>query len=763
MSNNTVNSFTETVNNLVGQVNIALESLNQINASMTTQEDSVPLTIQQVDPLTGDSSTVTYSIPSFINVTNKLNAVTQTMDVFTKGEGVVLLKDGTYREVKTVPVPISPAQITNVDSPTKFNVRTNWFFESMMFPQLIITFDLKGKIDDRSDRVLVKRVIFDNVTPTDTQWFLDNIIGKQLSYSDTITYLNTNNKNYFEDQEIQELPLFAKPYTGMFLITDKKTIDGKDWLFLDTLNYGVTSDTPVVKNIQLSVGDELRYNNSILKIDMINVSESRIHVIPLVGLETPTVSFSFEIYTEPFQHKYTQIPVGFDECDIIFIKGINDDFNLLADSWSTSIPFYTNNLILTNSTTTLENYYNNFVSDFGRQLEGQAREKFVPAYFGVIPDAPIFTADQFAVSQINTQLNAAIDTDSVKSTQTQIESTKTIINSLKSTIAQQKAELVSLTDPSQRSDLQSKIDANTSELSKRTVEYQSLVKSLATLAYENNTVVSNPKYRARGFFNIPSPKIPTNQPNAIPQEVISFDIAYRYLKLDGTASSLNNYTFTDPSTGQTFRGVFTDWIIIQSAVKEKVYDSSLGLYKWINSSISDGDIVNINQVDLPIQKGEILQLKIRSISEAGYPLNPLKSDWSSPVNIQFPANLSTSDQVNTILTDAVSEENTIALQQTLDSTGLTTHIDDSTPNPSSTNGSFFKHQSSNLAYTQNTKSHNGVITLSQTGNLQNFIDNLPTLTNILIVDPCSNQYTTTLQLVVQEIVRNLPGFNFSNI
>jgi len=730
---------------------------------MTTQEDSVPITVEQTNPLTGDASTVTFSIPSFINVTNKLNAVSQTMDVFTKGEGVILLKDGTYREVKTIPVAVSPAQITNVDPPTKFDVRTNWFFESMMFPQLIISFDLKGKIDDRSDRILVKRVIFDNVTSIDTQWFLDNVIGKQLSYSDTIDFLNANNKNFFEDQEIQELPLFTKSFTGTFLITDKKTIDGKEWLILDTLNYGVTSDTPVVKNIQLSIGDQLRYNNSIFKIDLLNVSENRIHVIPLVGLETPTVTFSFEIYTDPFQHKIAQIPVGFDECDIVFIKGINDDFNLLADNWSTSIPFYTNNLVLTNNTITLENYYNNFVSDFGRQLEGQAREKFIPAFFGVIPDAPVFTADQFNVSQINTQLNAAIDTDSVKSTQTQIESTKTIINSLKSTIAQQKAELVSLTDPAQRSDLQSKIDNNTSELSKRTVEYQSLVRSLATLAYENNTVVNNPKYRIRGFFNIPNPKIPENQPNAIPQEVIAFEYAYRYLKLDGTGVSLNTLSFTDPSTGQITKGVFSDWIIVQSPIKEKVYDTSLGLYKWVNPSIADGDTVNINQVDIPIQKGEIVQLKIRSISEAGFPLNPLKSIWSNSVNISFPANLSTSDQVNTILTDAVGEQNTIALQETLDSTGINTHINDSVPNPSSTQGNYFKHLASNLAYTQNTKAHNGVTTLSQTGNIQNFIDNLPPLTNVLIVDPCSNQYTTTLQLVLQELIRSNPSFNFSNI
>jgi hypothetical protein len=549
----------------------------------------------------------------------------------------------------------------------------------------------------------------------------------------------------------------------MFLITDKKTMDSQLWYFLDTLNYGLTSDSPVVKNVQLTVGDQLRYNNSIFKIDQIQATEKRIHLIPMVGMETPTVTFQFEIYTAPFQHKYTQIPIGYDECNIIFLKGINDDYNLLADEWGTSIPFYTNNLTLINSTTPLETYYDNFVSDFGRQLEGQAREKFIPAYFGVTPNAPILSADYFSVTQVNTQLNAALDTDSVKTTQTQIESTKTIINSLKSTIGQQKASLVELTDPAKRSDLQSKIDTNVTSLSKRTVEYQSLVKSLATLAYENSSVISDPKYRARGFFPIPAGKTASVAPNSPVQQIIGFNIAYRYLKLDNTGTALTTFTFADPSSGQIIKGVFSDWNIYQSPVMEKIFDSSLGLYRWQQPDIANGDVVNVNQIDIPIQKGEIVQLKIQSISEAGWPANALKSDWSNVVNINFPNNLQSSDQVANILSDSLTEESAITLQNTLSSTGVTEHMSDGSPNPNNSLGSYFKHQAQNLAYNQNTRAHNNTVVSTQTVALQTFIDNMSNLGYITVVDSCANSYTSTLQLIVQEIVRNIPGFQFSNI
>ena len=94
MSN--VNSFTETVDLLANQVNIALSNVIALNKSITTQDDTVTLSVEQMNPITGDASTVTYSFPSYNSMINKVNATNQTVDVFVKGEGLVLLNDGTY-------------------------------------------------------------------------------------------------------------------------------------------------------------------------------------------------------------------------------------------------------------------------------------------------------------------------------------------------------------------------------------------------------------------------------------------------------------------------------------------------------------------------------------------------------------------------------------------------------------------------------------------------------------------------------------------
>lgn len=753
-----VNSFTETVDQLVNNVNIAMENVVKLNDSITTQYDSVTLSVDQIDPITGDSSTVTYTLPSYNNVINKVNAMSQTVDVFVRGEGVILLNDGTYRKVSTMPVAISPSTITGVTAPSTFTTRSNWFFESLLFPQLIVSFNLKNKIDDRSDRVVVKRIIFDNPNDTETQWFLDNIIGTERSYYDIITYLNANNKKYWEDEEVQNLPLATEPYTGYFVITDKRTINAKEWYYIDTVKYGVTSDEPVVKDQQLSIGDKLRYNNSIWTINDINTSELRVQLVPTVGTDHPTINKSFEIYTEPFSTKTLNIPVGYNECNIIFIKGVNDDFNIISDDWGYGITFYSNNLTISGGTTTLEDYYVENVADFGKQMEGQAKEKFVPAYFGVIPDAPVITADQFGVDQINTQLNAALDTNEVKNTQTQIESTKTVVDSLKTTIAQQKAELVEITDSAQREDLNSKISVNVSQLAKRTTEYQSLVRSLATLAYENDNVKAEGKYRARGFFEIPTEKFA----NGYNQEIIQFEIAYRYLRLDGTGNPLKMHSYDDPSTGDKRRGTYSDWIIVQTPIKERIWDASLNRYKWIHPNIADGNEVNINQIDIPIRKGEKVEFKIRSISEAGWPANPLKSAWSTPVIKEFPSNLSGSDQVTKILEDAVVEETNIKLSETLSATGVDTHLADSIPNPTAGDGTYFKHQAVNLAFDLSQKDIGGIISSTSTTDLQTQLANIPLRTFTTITQPAGAvsaypQLTGTIQQFFQAIVNIDPS------
>ena len=106
----------------------------------------------------------------------------------------------------------------------------------------------------------------------------------------------------------------------------------------------------------------------------------------------------------------------------------------------------------------------------------------------------------------------------------------------------------------------------------------------------------------------------------------------------------------------------------------------------------DGTSLAINQIDIPIRNGEKVELKVRSISEAGYPYNPLKSEWSNSVIISFPDNLTTDDSVTKILETVKSDMTAVVLQETLSSAGVYSHMADM--------NSKYKHSSKNIEYVE---------------------------------------------------------------
>ena len=101
------------------------------------------------------------------------------------------------------------------------------------------------------------------------------------------------------------------------------------------------------------------------------------------------------------------------------------------------------------------------------------------------------------------------------------------------------------------------------------------------------------------------------------------------------------------------------------------------MYVWKDNNVSDGNEININQIDIPIRSGEKVQIKVRAISEAGYPSNPLKSEWSNIVTVGFPDNLTANDAVTATIDNAKNDLTSVVLQETMSAAGVYTHLDDS--------------------------------------------------------------------------------------
>lgn len=693
-----INSFSQNMGTVVAQSANTLSLMTALQNAITKND-----TFVTYDYTGNDGTTIQYQLPSYDSVVNRLRAVEESINSLNSGKGTINLTDGSRRTISLSSIPHTPGQITGLADPTEFTIDSNWFFEELMFPGAQVEVNLTDQIEDTADRVRVVRIILNSNDDNARNIWDSDLSVNSYDYVSLKILLQNNNIPYYEDEDTIQLPLVSNKVSGSFQITDDPELIGNNvWYKLDSITYSTISSNGLDQgqNNILSKGDQLSFSDSIFEIVDIDQNNLKVRLKRINGVQNPGVYSMLEYYEDPFEEKIARIRFGAHEYNIIYFKGIAENYNLLSDKWSTPVKFSSDDLVLAGSTglqqTTFATYYAQYIVDWGSKMIAEAKERKITAWYGSTPNTPTINADDFRVVQINTQINAAIDTTDVKNTAAEIESVKSQISSLKSTIAAQKTDLQSAVNLYTYNSIQQQIATNTTDLTNLQKTYSTLVDSFQTIVKENSAITTVPKYHIRGFFPIPEYKYQDAE-ETIAEEIIGFDIAYRYIKEDSTATQLNTFTYT-AADGTEVTGTYTDWVIVSGPLKQKRYDEDLQRYVWKAENVADGTETNINQIDIAISKGEKVEIKVRAISEAGYPENPLRSAWSNTVVVDFPSTLATSNEIADLITMVNDDALNITINNTLDSIGVTTHLDDTIPNSNSVNGMYYKHVAKNIAY-----------------------------------------------------------------
>lgn len=711
------NSFAENLANLTQQSAEVVSLLEGINESMAGNDSEVKISEET-------------TLPSYSNIIKRVDRAENTISKFVQGKGVIESDDGTFRKIKVSTISKPPTIINEVGTigVSTFGINPNWFFESLQYPRCVIKINLKDHIEDNASRVYVNRVIIDSSAMSNSNGdaytiFTNEIQSANLGYTSLIALLEKYGIPYKEDKDEVKLPLTYEKFRGEFGITEIKLLkdeQGKSqqWFYLDNIDYSLVDENGLETSVGLilNVGQYLRYENSLYKIIEINQNQKRVRLDYAVGYETLGVGNIVELYNEPFSEKILEIGIGINELDVIYLKGINDEYNLLGKDWSAPITLYTNDLLFEeNDNVTFLDYYKQNVADFGKKWIAQIKEGQIYSSNGLQPNVPVLNSEDLNVVQINTQLDATLDKDTYNKLTTQIASTKSNIAAVRSTIASNKDILIQSPSEDERMNIQNTINTDTDKLNSLTTQYNSLIDELNTLLNESGAINYTPKYHIRGFFAVPDSRYDDEENKVGEQVIIGFETMYRYLHTDETGIKLDSYEYTDGNNIiQT--GVFTDWNIMQSSLLSKVLNEETGLYEWSSENTADGSQININQIDIPIQVGEKVEIKVRSISEAGYPYNPLKSAWSNSVIISFPDNLTSDDNVTTMLNSVKNDMNTVILQETLSAAGVYTHLSDT--------NSTYKHSASNISYTDASTSEGADVTTLSEISVQNKLDSI---------------------------------------
>jgi hypothetical protein len=683
----TNNSLTQFLSQLLRIQKNSMEIVGKLSQVTSSSAESISIELENQD-----GSTQKYEVPGIGYIKNEIARVDKNFNTLVGQDGTdvtVRMPDGSFKKIVQTTLFKEPKEIGTLLVPSTFNRKNNWFFESFLNPLLYVSFDITNYVEYDTQQVSYKRIILNADTDEKKQYFDNSLKGKNdLDYDTLLNDLFSRKITYFIDEDIANLPVSIARYSGSFDVISYKdesigqiqpngtTIQTKVRKYnLNTLKYSDNlqnfKDTLVLKpGDKLNVGTSSNYE--VLTIDS---STNSITVKKTSGTETIAVGVGvIKIAVDAFSLKEVQLNIGFDEREIIFIKPIDKSTNLTTRKYSPGVAFYSNELLinLNGASVTLDTFYKQEVMDFGSAILSLVKEGSIPSVYGEIPDSPRLTSSNFKVTLANAQ---KFDTDTINNLKNKISQKTTVsseITQLDVAIDKKKQELNTskFNSDTERRAVQNQLEDLINQKTAKSNLYASIIKDLSTTAKNLPPELSAPKYRVRGFFPMPQAKTSNK---TLDQAVIAFRISYRYLKTDGTAPGTDQIDFID-NNGETVRGYFSNWEEYETKIRQKAYDDSLGIYVWSNENVQDADEVNINQIDLPISKGEQIEIRVKSISEAGWPVNPLMSGWSSSIVIPFPDSLSNDEEVLASLSASLSEETRVNFNQDLASRGLDLHL-----------------------------------------------------------------------------------------
>lgn len=764
MSNTSTASLTAYLAQLGVDINNMQEFLNKLSQILATKSDTVTVT-QTLQ----DGSTKDFLIPSFGYLSGKVSNIEQKFnDLLSGNSNQIGVKDpnGTVKtfelkDIATVVADLDSVNTKVVDVPVSFNYKTNWFFESFLNPLLYVNIDTSTITSDPDiNRFEARRIIVTSSVTTDKDYFDANYKGKNnLTYSEVIKDLNARGIAYFEDSADLFLPPAKNTVRGSFDIlnvfedSQSEVIGGQTLTVtvrkykLNTLRYSeITASSTIDKTLQ--VGDKLvSQTGSEYEVKSVDPNQRTVILELTFGQEGLAIGVS-QLLIKPALQRDTrvQLNLGYNERNIIFLKPISDRLAVTTDRFAQGFGIFTNDLKITmtnGSQMNLSDFYTSFVSDFGLLFQSYAKEKKLPNAIGEIPNTVVLSTSNFKVVQLDQHIQDADNTIAIKQKISAKEQAASQIREIDKQISLTRANLNTnaTLNEAQRLKLQKDLQSQSDSRATLSKTQQSLVSDITSTIKSTPGFVSTPNYAVRGFWAIPEPVLSSHGL----QNVAQFKVAYRTLSKTGNAKSPDQIEFTD-NRGNKITGAFSPWTEVLTKARRKVYNTLTGFYDWADESVADPNEVNSNQLEVPIKKGEVVEIKIKSLSEAGWPDSPVESEWSTSILIEFPKEIETVEDATIVSQQAFAEETRLNFQDELNSKGLDIHLASSF----TTRDKYFAHKAEDIA-SGFFDTAGGIVDLyTQIKSLSDTLSSIQTsiatgrgAINVSIIDQVGNQRTVT--------------------
>lgn len=693
-----------------------LQLLKTINAAFSTKKDNLRV----------DVNGAQYVVPSFIALENKINLLQENFDNLVKapecGEAAFNFNGNTrtieVRKYNSAP-PTADLNVNSINNNPVYSIETNELLRDMLTVSPCVKFDLSGLSDDIVD-VNVKKVIpksdaairvFNSLfatssTDTTNDSATTPVTSIQGSYADIISKLEVAkcviDTDYVEYDKIYKLPIKQHTGSGEYII--EKVIDDyvNEYLeneikvkisSLSSLNYnlfgGIT--TP------LCVGNELTTSDGTGKVVITHINTTdKILSLKVVNGEYLNIIGTSEYNTEngiaansklrflrtggdnsEFEaDKYVKVPFENDNYVFVTVAPINSRLGVQA-SWGKGLVIDTTKL--KNGNIPFNTYYADNVKNIGHilkeitllfpnQISGLHSTKFAT----LTNVEPSIDNVDLKITWINNHIKNSTAYTTIQTAHSAKIAAEESLTEINNDIKSLSIELQQdgITDD-RRNAIKNDL---TNKYAERIEALKNINTSITTISntYVSDGLLENAKYRIRGFYN-PSINGNSELTSEVVNHTIGLRIQYRYTDFNGNNSTT---THNDGNGQQT---AYNTWNEIVSYKFNNVnYDTTHDCYVTSYENI-DGT-PEYNQVDIPITKGESVEVRFKLIYDYGQPFANMTSKWSNVKKINFDDAAVVDGKIYERISGIIQQNNNdiekYKFTTVLESEGVVSHIKD---------------------------------------------------------------------------------------
>jgi hypothetical protein len=487
-----------------------------------------------------------------------------------------------------------------------------------------------------------------------------------------IDYLHNNGIiGYKEVERTLTLEKQQVQYFGKFTVESsiEKSSNQYD-IVLGDIQY--TSLYTLGNSIDLRVNDILvsKTGSSKYIITYIDKFLKKVSLTRIAGIEPVFVSVDSLVFNETIlsDENIVGIPVKPNQKLLVFLSTENLK-NISFPSKGIKLDTSDYKVIYQNRTYTLDEFFSTFVTNFSEYLMSFINETTIPINLGIRPSKPQLDRVNFKIVQINKHLTDAKSVTEIadlnkrkQSIQNEIDFKQTQINQL-----QNEVDTLKFKSTEEKNFKIEKIIATRQQMNILKSNLLGVTRDIDSNAIKNGLKTTKPKYKTIGFWSIQEP---IYSPLTKPQHIIKYDVQYRYLSKN--IDTVENTAYTMVSNGKEISVAFSPWNDLATKTLNKVENID-GKMEWETSIMDSVEDININQLAITISENESIEIRVRAVSEAGYPISPLKSEWSEIIRLDFPIELKQKD-ISSAITQNNTDLNKAEFESILSNLGLLNHV-----------------------------------------------------------------------------------------